>query len=85
MNNRNYVHFNPFTLPEWDNREIEPGTGWYYTRYNPETQEGEGWFGTENEPAYDFEDSLFENADGDAIMMTRTCGYGAGCVWSDWH
>ncbi len=61
------------------------GLGWYFTQYNPETCEGEGWFGTEDEPEYSFEDKIFEGDDGEPVLMSRTCGIGDGCFWTEWR
>lgn len=61
------------------------GYGWYFTNYDPETREGKGWFGTEDHQSYAFEDELREDEYGDLVLMSRNCGYGEGCFWSEWR
>lgn len=80
-----HEYFRQFSLPDWDKREVPQGLGWYYTRYNPTTHEGEGWFGTEDKPEYSFEDKIFEGEDGEPVLMSRTCGIGEGCFWTEWR
>lgn len=77
------VHFEPVALPT--GAQFDRPTGWFYTSYNPETHEGEGWFGTEDRPSYDFENELREDEYGDLVLMSRNCGYGEGCFWSEWR
>lgn len=80
-----YEYFRKFSLPDWDKREVPQGLGWYFTQYNPETCEGEGWFGTEDKPEYSFEGKIFEGDDGEPVLMSRTCGIGDGCFWTEWR
>ena len=80
-----HEYFRQFSLPDWDKREVPQGLGWYFTQYNPETCEGEGWFGTEDKPEYSFEDKIFEGEDGEPALMSRTCGSGEGCFWTEWR
>lgn len=80
-----YEYFRQFRLPDWDKREVPQGLGWYFTQYNPETHEGEGWFGTEDKPEYSFEAKIFEGEDGNPVLMSRTCGIGEGCFWTEWR
>ena len=80
-----HEYFRQFSLPDWDKREVPQGLGWYFTRYNPENREGEGWFGTEDKPEYSFEDKIFEGDDGEPVLMSRTCGIGEGCFWTEWR
>lgn len=55
-------------------------TGWYFTEYNEKTKEGEGYFSSVIGPKYDFIRRCF-----DGQLMESTCGYGEGCVWSEWR
>lgn len=80
-----HEYFRQFSLPDWEKREAPQGLGWYYTRYNPTTHEGEGWFGTEDKPEYSFEDKIFDGEEGEPVLMSRTCGIGEGCFWTEWR
>ena len=60
--------------------------GWFYERYDEETEEGYGYFGKEGEPEYYFEYSLmYDEECGCERLMERHCGIGTGCFWTDWQ
>lgn len=61
-------------------KNTNPNEGWYFTKYNDKTKEGEGYFASESGPEYDFERRIF-----DGQLMESTCGYGHGCIWSEWR